>query len=338
MSTEPNAVKWGILGASGHFRKKVSLPAREAEGVELFAVASRDHATAERTAGLLGMPRYYGAYEALLADHEVEAVYIPLPNHLHLEWIRKAADAGKHILCEKPLGLDAGQVEEAIAHCSKRGVLLMEAFMYRFHPQWRYARDLIRTGNIGRLNALQATFFYNNTDPSNIRNIYDAGGGGLYDIGCYAVSAARYLTGGEPERVVSLIARHPEWRIDMLSSAILDFGETQATFTVGTQTFAHQHVTALGSGGVITVEIPFNTHPDVPVGVQVTDSIGTRRVTFGPFDHYRGELEAFSRAIREGAETAPTPPQDALDNQRVLDALFASEKSGGWVSPDVRRI
>lgn len=330
MNTETNAVKWGVLGASGHFRKKVSLPAQEAEGVELFAIASRDIAAAERTAGLLGIPRHYGSYEALLADDEVEAVYIPLPNHLHLEWIKKAADAGKHILCEKPLGLDAGEVEEAIVHCRKRDVLLMEAFMYRFHPQWRYARDLIRTGNIGTLNAVQATFFYNNTDPANIRNIYDAGGGGLYDIGCYAVSAARYLTGREPERVVSLIARHPEWRIDMLSSAVLDFGGPQATFTVGTQTFAHQHVTALGSSGVVTIEIPFNTHPDVPVGVQVTDSISTRRVTFGPFDHYRGELEVFSRAIRDGADTAPTPPQDALDNQRVLDALFASEKSGGW--------
>ncbi len=330
MSMVTTAVKWGVLGASGHFRKKVSLPAHEADGVELFAIASREEAAAARAAAELGIPRHYGSYEALLADEEVEAVYIPLPNHLHLEWIKKAADAGKHILCEKPVGLDAGEVEEAITHCGKRGVLLMEAFMYRFHPQWQYARDLIRTGNIGTLNAVQASFFYNNTDPANIRNIYDAGGGGLYDIGCYAVSAARYLTGSEPERVVSLIARHSEWRIDMLSSAVLDFGGPQATFTVGTQTFAHQHVTALGSGGVVTIEIPFNTHPDVRVGVQVTDSIGTRRVTFDPFDHYRGELEAFSRAIRDGADTAPTPPQDALDNQRVLDALFASEKSGGW--------
>lgn len=330
MSMVTSAVKWGVLGASGHFQKKVSLPAHQADDVELCAIASREEAAARRTAEELGIPRHYGSYEALLADEEVEAVYIPLPNHLHLEWIKKAADAGKHILCEKPLGLDAGEVEEAITHCRKRGVLLMEAFMYRFHPQWQYARDLIRTGNIGTLNAVQATFFYNNTDPANIRNIYDAGGGGLYDIGCYAVSAARYLTGREPGRVVSLIARHPEWRIDMLSSAVLDFGGPQATFTVGTQTFAHQQVTALGSGGVVTIEIPFNTHPDVRVGVQVTDSIGTRRVTFDPFDHYRGELEAFSRAIRDGAETAPTPPQDALDNQRVLDALFASEKSGGW--------
>jgi predicted dehydrogenase len=324
------AVKWGVLGASGHFRKKVALPALAAAGVELYALASRDEERARRTAEALGIERSYGSYEELLADGNVEAVYIPLPNHLHLEWIEKAADAGKHVLCEKPLGLDAGQVERAIAHCDKRGVLLMEAFMYRFHPQWRYARDLVRTGNIGAIRAVQSTFFYNNPDPTNIRNIYDAGGGALYDIGCYAVSTARFLTGGEPERVVSAVERHPDWETDTLTSAILDFGGVHATFTVGTLTFADQHVTALGSGGAVSVEIPFNTYPDVPVHVEVRDSIGRRRVAFEPFDHYGGELEAFSRAVRDGAQSPPTPPADALANQRVLDALFASAKSGTW--------
>jgi predicted dehydrogenase len=308
------------------------LPARDSELVEVFAIASRNGQSAQAAAEQLGIPRHYGSYDELLRDKGVEAVYVPLPNHLHLEWVKKAADAGKHVLCEKPLGLDASQVQEAIDHCARRGVLLMEAFMYRFHPQWQFARDLIRTGNIGTVHAVQSTFFYDNPDPSNIRNIFDAGGGGLYDIGCYTVSTARYLLGREPERVVSLIERHPEWKTDILTSGMLDFGGAHATFTVGTRTFPDQHVTALGSSGNLTVEIPFNTYPDVPVHVEVNDGIGSRRVAFGPFDHYRGEMESFSRAVRDGASKAPTPPSDALANQRVLDALFASARSGTWES------
>lgn len=323
-------VVWGVLGTAGHFVKKVFQPARDSSLVELRGIGSRSESAAQKVAGELGIPRHYGSYQAVLEDPEIEAVYIPLPNHLHLEWIKKAADAGKHILCEKPLGLDASQVGQAITYCESRGVLLMEAFMYRFHPQWQYIRDLVHTGNIGTIRAVQASFFYTNTDANNIRNIYDAGGGGLYDIGCYAVSAARYIMEREPRRVSALIERHEEWKIDKLSSGLLDFGGAHATFSVGTQTFPYQNVTAFGSGGVVSVDIPFNTYPDVPVYVTVTDSIGSRRVPFGPFDHYGGELDAFSLAIREQAPSAPTPPSDALANQRVLDALFASEQSGGW--------
>lgn len=323
-------VKWGVLGVADHFVKKVFLPARDSDMVEVVAIASRRKESAQAAAAKLGIPRAYGSYEDLLADKEVEAVYIPLPNHLHVEWIKKAADAGKHVLSEKPLGLDASQVEEAADYAQKRGILLMEAFMYRFHPQWRYAHDLVQTGNLGEIHAVQSTFFYDNPDPNNIRNIFDAGGGGIYDIGCYAVSTARFLMGREPTRAVAVVERHPEWKTDILASAILDFGGAHATFTVGTRTFPDQHVTALGAGGKLTVEIPFNTHPDVPVQVHVTDDIGSRSISFGPRDHYGAELEAFSAAIRDGADTAPTPPSDAIANQRVLDALFASEKSGTW--------
>ncbi|MFP4011153.1 MAG: Gfo/Idh/MocA family protein [Spirochaetaceae bacterium] len=323
-------VKWGVLGVADHFVKKMSLPAGDSHMVDVVAVASRRAESARRAAAELGIPRSYGSYEELLGDSEVEAVYIPLPNHLHVEWTKKAADAGKHVLCEKPLGLNAAEVQEAVDHCERRGVLLMEAFMYRFHPQWRYARDLIRTGNIGPVRAVQSTFSYNNPDPNNIRNIYDAGGGGLYDIGCYAVSSARFLMGREPSRVVSLIERHAEWKTDILASAVLDFDGAHATFSVGTQTFQDQHVTALGGSGAVTVELPFNIYSDVPVYVTVRDGIGSRRVAFGPYDQYQGELDAFSEAVRSGASVAPTPPSDALANQRVLDALFASEKSGTW--------
>jgi predicted dehydrogenase len=323
-------VRWGILGISGHYIKKVHLPVRESEQSEVVGIASRSREKAEAAARNYDIPRAYGSYDELLADPDIEAVYNPLPNHMHVEWVKRAADAGKHILCEKPLGLDADEVQEAIDYCRERNVLLMEAFMYRFHPQWKYARDLIHTGNIGTVRAVQSSFFYDNEDPQNIRNRQDAGGGGLYDIGCYCVSTARYLLGAEPHRVVSLVENHPEWKIDMLSSGLLDFGGAHASFTVGTQNFPYQFVTAYGSGGIITVHIPFNTHPDVPVTVTVRDGIDVREVAFGPEDHYGAEFDAFSRAVRAGGPV-PTPPEDALNNQRVLDALFASGESGTWV-------
>jgi predicted dehydrogenase len=324
------AVKWGVLGVAGIFRKKVFVPGRDSELVTWDAIASRDQKKASQAAGEFGIPKAYGSYEELLEDAEIEAVYIPLPNNLHLEWIKKAADAGKHILCEKPLGRNAAEVEEAIAHCGAKGVLLMEAFMYRFHPQWLHVHDLVRSGAIGTIRAVQSTFFYNNQDPANIRNRTETAGGALYDIGCYNVSSARFLVGREPTRVLSLINRHPEWGTDTLSSAILDFGDAQATLTAGTLTHPHQHVAVYGSSGGIDVAVPFNTPADTPAVVVVTDTIGTREVSFEAVDHYGEELELFSLALRGQEPEGITPLADALANQRVLDALFASEVSGNW--------
>jgi len=324
-------VKWGVLGVATHFVRRVYLGTRNSSDVEIAAIASRSPGKATESARELGIPNGYGSYEELLADKSIEAVYIPLPNHLHLEWIKKAADAGKHVLCEKPLGMNAQEVEEAIDYTRKKGVILMEAFMYRFHPQWLHVRDLIRIGEIGAVTAVQSTFFYTNKDPANIRNMLETGGGGLMDIGCYAVSSARFVVGHEPKRVVSLVYRDPDMKIDRLTSGILDFGNVQATFTVATQNFPHQHVDIYGTSGTISVDIPFNTPEDVPVKVNLRDSIGARELTFTAQDQYRLEFEAFSRAVRENAE-APTLPEDALANQRVLDALFASERSGNWES------
>ena len=324
-------IKWGVLSVSGHYRLRVSDPIRHVPGMRVSAIASRDSARAGAAAAEFGIATAYGSYEDLLADKSLDAVYIPLPNHLHLEWIKKSADAGKHILCEKPLTLNADEAQEAVDYARKKGVLLMEAFMYPCHPQWIRARELIKIGEIGQVTAIQTHFCYKNTDPQNIRNRPDAGGGAILDIGCYAVSSARFLLQKEPRRVVSIVDRDPSFTTDRLTSAVVDFGDTQQTFFVGTQTFPQQTVTAFGTSGTLTVNLPFNAFPDVPLSVTVQTGIGTREIQTGPADQYGLMFQAFSDAVRSGGES-PTPPEDAIANMKVLDALFASESSGGWAT------
>ncbi len=322
-------VVWGILSVSVHYSLRVHTYLSKSPLVQLRGIASRDRKKAEGAARELGMPKSYGSYEELLADKEIEAVYIPLPNHLHAEWVKKAADAGKHVICEKPFAMDAREAEQAISYAHSKGVLVMEAFMYRFHPQWKRAREIVKAGEIGKVHVVSTLFTYMLKDPTNIRNILSAGGGGIPDIGCYAVSSARFLVGSEPQRVMSLVHRDPEMKTDILSSGILDFGTTRSMFTVATQTYPWQRVEVLGSGGELSVILPFNAYPDTPLEVSVTTGIGTRRVYTPPTDQYVEMFEAFSRAIREGGKE-PTPPEDAVANMKVLDALFRSEKSGGW--------
>lgn len=295
----------------------------------MAAIASRDRSRAQAAAKEYGMAAAYGSYDELLADKSIDAVYIPLPNHMHLEWIKKSADAGKHILCEKPMGLSATEVEEAIDYTRKKGVLLMEAFMYRLHPQWVRARELVSIGEFGPVTSIQSHFFYNNRDPKNIRNQVDAGGGAIRDIGCYAVSSARFLLDREPKRVTSLLQYDPDFGTDRLGSVILDFGGVQASCIVGTQTWSHQKVDLFGSGGTLRVELPFNAYPDVPLSLTLETGIGHRVVETGPADQYQIEFEAFSDAIR-GDRELPIPPEDALANQKVLDAIFESGTSGSW--------
>jgi predicted dehydrogenase len=225
--------------------------------------------------------------------------------------------------------MNAREAEQAFAHAKSKGVLVMEAFMYRYHPQWKRAREIVKAGEIGAVQAVSTLFTYMLKDPKNIRNILAAGGGGIPDIGCYAVSSARFLIGQEPTRVISLVHRDPDLGTDVLASGILDFGTTRSMFTVGTQTYPWQRVDALGSGGALSVLLPFNAYPDSPLQVSVTTGLGTREVYTPPTDQYVEMFEAFSRAVREGG-SAPTPPEDAVANMKVLDALFKSEKSGAW--------
>ena len=322
-------VVWGVLSVSVHYGLRVHTYLARSPLVQVRGIASRSKAKAEQAARELGIQRSYGSYEELLADKEIEAVYIPLPNHMHAEWVKKAADAGKHVLCEKPFAMNAKEAEQAIAHAKSKGVLVMEAFMYRYHPQWKRAREIVKTGEIGTVNAVSTVFTYMLKDPTNIRNILAAGGGAIPDIGCYAVSSARFLVGREPTRVISLVHRDAELGTDILSSGILDFGTTRSVFTVATQTHPAQRVDVLGSGGTLSILLPFNAYPDTPLQVSVTTGIGTRQVYAPVSDHYVEMFEAFSRAVREGG-AAPTPPEDAVANMKVLDALFKSEKSGAW--------
>lgn len=301
-----------------------------AEGVQITGIASRSSERAAEAAKRFGIPKFYGSYEELLEDPEIEAVFIPLPNTMHTEWVRKAADQGKHILCEKPFSMSAEETEKGMTYAREKGVQVMEGFMYKLHPQWRYAKALVDAGEIGEVQAVHVFFAYANTDPGDIRNKLEMGGGAIPDIGCYAVSSSRLMMGREPERVVSLVNRDPEFGTDVLGSAILDFGGPRANITVGTQVFPQQHVQVFGSAGYLSIEVPFNIFPDVPGRVTVINGVGKRVVETEISDMYRIEFEEFSRAVRDGTPV-PIDPSDAVNNQKVLDALYSSEKSGGWV-------
>jgi predicted dehydrogenase len=330
-------VNWGIISTAKIGVEKVIPAMQRSRHCRIEAIASRDLAMAEKVAKKLGIPQAYGSYEALLADPKIEAVYNPLPNHLHVPWSIKAAEAGKHVLCEKPIALDAREAEQLIAARDRTGKLITEAFMVRSHPQWLRVRELVREGRIGRLRAIQGFFSYFLTDPKNVRNQADIGGGGLYDIGCYPIVTSRFLFGAEPQRVVALVERDPVLRIDRLASAILDYPEGQASFTCSTQLVPYQRMQVFGDKGRIAVEIPFNAPPDRPCRIFVDDGSqlgdgSARAESFEVCDQYALQGDMFSKAIRTGKPVA-FPLEDAVKNMRVIDALFRSAKSGGWEKP-----
>ena len=330
-------VKWGVLGVAKIAVEKVIPAMQRGEVSEVAAIASRDGARARAAADQLGIPRAFGAYEDLLADPEIDAVYNPLPNELHVPWTLRALAAGKHVLCEKPIALDAEEGRQLIEARDRSGKLVAEAFMVRFHPQWRRARELARTGSIGELRAIQTFFSYHLLDPANVRN-RPPGGGGLYDIGCYAILTARFIFGAEPTRVVATIDWDPKFKTDRLTGALLEFpGGRHLTFTVGTQTSAHQRVTIVGDQGRIEIMIPFNAPPDRPTEIVIDDGAdlfgGGRRVeTFPVCDQYTLQGDAFSRAIVDGS-ALEFPIEDAVANMAVIDALFRSAKSASWEKP-----
>ena len=322
-------IRWGILSTADIAMGKVLPGMRRAARAQVLAIASRDGARALAAAQQLDIPRAYGSYEALLADPDVDAVYVPLPNHLHATWAIAAARAGKHVLCEKPLAMTAAEAQEIVDACQAAGVLLMEAFMYRLHPSWVAARDLVADGRIGRLLAVDSWFSYFNDDPANIRNIREAGGGALYDIGCYSVNLSRMLFAAEPARVSASIVRDPALGIDVLTSGILEFPEGVATFTCATRVEPDQRVDIYGTEGRISIEIPFNiphdrpTHLNVVAGGDPPTDPRVERRTFEAADPYAVEVDAFSTAILDG-RPAPVPPEDAVANLRVIERLFAA--------------
>ncbi len=326
-------IRWGVLSTAAIGTKKVIPGMQASQRGTVEAIASRDNGRARRAADELGIPKSYGSYEALLADPDIDAIYNPLPNNLHVDWTLKAVEAGKHVLCEKPMGMNAADAARLNAVAGRR--LVAEAFMVRFHPQWLRARELVRSGAIGELRAIQVFFAYDNRDPENIRNKPETGGGALLDIGCYGVVSGRFCFEAEPQRIVSLIDRDSSFGTDRLSSVIADFGAgRQLSFVVATQLSPHQRVTLSGTKGRVEIIIPFNAPPGETTRIILDDGsalggASSREETFPPVDQYAEQADAFARAVL-GEEELPYKVDDALANMQILDAIFRSEQSGRW--------
>jgi predicted dehydrogenase len=336
----PEKVRWGVLGVARIATQKVIPAMQRGASSEIVGIASRDAAKGRKAAADLRIPKSYGSYEELLADPEIDAVYNPLPNHLHVPWSIRAAEAGKHVLCEKPISLTVAECRTLMDARDRTGVKIGEAFMVRTHPQWLRARDIARSGEIGDVRAIQGAFSYFNRDATNVRNIPEWGGGGLMDIGCYPIQISRFLFGQEPARVVGKLEFDPDYRTDRLSSAILDFPAGQCVFTCSTQLVPYQRIQIFGTRGRIEVEIPFNAPPDRPCRIFIDNGAdvhgsGIKTEEFQVCDQYTIQGDAFSDAIRDGGEV-PTPLEDSLGNMQVIEALFRSAKDDAWVAPQAR--
>lgn len=330
-------IRWGVLGVANIAIKKVVPGMQKGSRSEVTAIASRDLSRARDAAKSLNLAKAYGSYEELLADPDIDAVYNPLPNHLHVPWSIKAAEAGKHVLCEKPISLTAEEARHLIQARNKTGVKIGEAFMVRTHPEWLRAREIVRSGGIGELKAIMSAFSYFNRDPKNIRNVSEFGGGGLMDIGCYPITMSRFLFEREPVRVSGLIERDPEMHTDRLSSALLDFAPGHAVFTCSTQLVPFQRMQVFGTKTRIEIEIPYNIPPDRPSRIFIDDGSelagrSARTEEFPTADQYTIQGDEFSRAIQDDGEV-PVPLENALANMRVIEAVFRSSESGRWERP-----
>lgn len=324
-------ISWGILSTS-KFAMRATIPAmQKSKYSSVTAIASRDKARGEAVAAQLGIPKIHESYEALLSDPEIDAVYIPLPNHLHVDWTIKALKAGKHVLCEKPIGLsysDASRLQDAAKDFPHLKV--MEGFMYRHHPQWRKVKELLAQNAIGEVKGVHSLYSYYNVDASNIRNMAEIGGGAMLDIGCYCTSLSRYVFNFEPLRVLGRIEYDPQTKIDRLSSGVLDFGSGIASFTCGTQLQPYQRVNILGTHGRIELEIPFNAPNDRQCRIWLQKGQSIEDVSFDICDQYTIQADSFAQAILTNAKVF-IPLSDGLANMRVIDAVRESAARGGWV-------
>jgi predicted dehydrogenase len=333
----PEKVNWGVLGAANIALKKVIPGMQRSEWCEIAALASRDLAKAQRAAAELDIPKAYGSYEELLADPEIEAIYNPLPNHLHVPWTIKAAEAGKHVLCEKPIGLSVENALPLLEVRDRTGVKIEEAFMVRTHPQWIRVLELIRADRIGQVRSVMGQFSYDNPDPNNIRNIAELGGGGLMDIGCYLILFSRLIFQDEPRRVVGLIHEDAETRTDILTSALLDFRQGQCAISCSTRMTPFQRVQITGTRGRIEVQIPVNAPADRACRILIDDGsdlfgAGTETIEFEVCNQYTIQGDLFARAIRENHEPIISL-EESIKNMAVIYAVFASARSGQWEVP-----
>jgi predicted dehydrogenase len=328
-------IHWGVLGAANIAIKKVIPAMQRSLHCEVTALASRDLPKAQRFAQELGITKAYGSYDELLADRDIEAVYIPLPNHLHVPWSIKAAQAGKHVLCEKPIALNAIEAMQLLQARDRTRVRIEEAFMVRTHPQWLRVVELIDRGRIGEVRSVIGQFSYNNPDPQNIRNIAEMGGGALMDIGCYLVFCSRLIFNAEPRRVIGLIQEDSATHTDVVTSVLLDFRTGQSIFTCSTRMTSSQRVQIVGTRARIEVEIPFNAPPDRPCKILIdhgTDLFGADAEMIQVCDQYTVQADLFARSIRENNEL-PVPLENSIKNMAVMDAIFRSAKSRRWETP-----
>jgi len=323
--------RWGILSTAKIGREQVIPQLQDSENGVVTAIASRDHSRARALADRFGAPLAFSSYDELLASPDVDGVYIPLPTSQHIEWAIKAAKAGKHVLCEKPIALHADEIAPLIAARDANNVLVCEAFMVTYHPQWEKVRSLISEGAIGRLRHVQGAFSYFNTDPDNMRNNPALGGGGLPDIGVYLAVTARYSTGKEPLRVQATVEFDPNFGTDRYASVKADFGGFDMSFYCSTQMAARQLMIFHGEDGYIEVTAPFNSgdygHPTVLLEKSGHDHATTFR--FGGVRQYRLQAEAFVRKVNGEAEEVFTLEQSVL-NQKFIDSVYRAAKHDGW--------
>ncbi len=324
-------IRWGVLGVAKIATVKVIPAMQRGKVSEVTAIASRDAAKAAQAARDLGIPKSYGSYEELIADPDIDAIYNPLPNHLHVPWSIQAANAGKHVLCEKPIALSVAETRDLIAARDRTGVKMGEAFMVRLHPQWLRTLEIVRSGEIGDLRAMSCVFSYNNRDAQNIRNKPETGGGAIMDIGCYPIHTSRWIFGAEPHRVSAVVERDPDFGTDRLVSALLDYPGGQAVFTCSTQMSPFQRMQFFGTKGRVEIAIPVNAPPDKETRIEV-QAPDIRTETFAVCDQYTLQGDAFSRAVL-GETEVPVPLEDALRNMAVIEALFRSGRTGMWEVP-----
>ena len=324
-------VRWGVLSTSNFAQTKVIPAMLKAEHTELVAIASRDLAKAQAAAQKFGLPKAYGSYEELLADPEIDVIYNPMPNHQHVPWSIKALEAGKHVLCEKPVGLNSAEAEKLLAASKQHPNLkVMEAFMYRLHPQWIRAKEIVKAGGIGELKTIQSFFSYFNNDGNNIRNQADIGGGGMMDIGCYNISFSRFIFDAEPNRVIGILERDPNFHTDRIASGILDFGNGTATFTCSTQLTSYQRCNIFGTEGRLEIEIPVNAPPDKPCRIWHQRGAEIEEINFDICDQYILETDAMSQAVLNDTPV-PTPLEDAVANMKIIEAIDQSGSQSSWV-------
>lgn len=330
-------IRWGILSTAKIGKKEVIPALQKGQYTTVYAVASRNKEQAEEFAQQCNIPNWFGSYEEMLKDPNIDAVYIPLPNHLHFEWIKNCVKAGKHVLCEKPLTLSSDEIDELIALRDTSGLLIGEAFMVLHHPRWKRVKEMVQNSELGRLEFAMGTFTYNNVDPQNIRNLYEEGGGGLYDIGVYPTVTSRYVFGEEPRRVSCTLIKDEKFKIDRLASAILEFPSGHMTFTTSTQAVPFQRMDFLGTKKHIQLDMPFNTPADVPSEILISSGLGVEHELsselFPACNHYTLQGDAFALSVFDGIPFAGSL-ENAKNNVKVIQALFDSAKRGSWVSID----